>query len=83
MFQENKKKFQVNLFGMVYQFPLGVKKMLGKSWAPAFRKLVFEKIDESRYAVLFSDIPSRPNFPVNVWGDWKSSSLFSTILTRN
>jgi hypothetical protein len=67
MFQENKKKFQVNLFGMVHQFPLGVKKMLDKSWAPAFRKLVFEKIDESRYTVLFSDIPSRPNFPVNVW----------------
>lgn len=66
MFREN-KKFQVNLFGMVYQFPLGVKKMLDKSWAPAFRKLIFEKIDESRYAELYSDIPSRPNFPVNVW----------------
>lgn len=66
MFREN-KKFQVNLFGMVYQFPLGVKKMLDKSWAPAFRKLIFEKIDENRYAALYSDIPSRPNFPVNVW----------------
>ena len=66
MFREN-KKFQVSLFGMVHQFPLGVKKMLDKSWAPAFRKLVFDKIDESRYAALYSDIPSRPNFPVNVW----------------
>lgn len=66
MFKKN-EKLQVSLFGMVHQFPLGVKKILEKSWAPAFRKLVFEKIDEDRYALLYSDIPSRPNFPVNVW----------------
>ena len=55
------------MFGIVHQFPIGVKKMLEDSWAPVFRKLVFEKIDEKRYAVLFSDVPSRPNFPVNIW----------------
>lgn len=67
MFQENKRYRQVTLFGIVHQLPVGVKKMLDKSWAPAFRKLVFEKIDEKRYAELYSDVPSRPNFPVNVW----------------
>jgi hypothetical protein len=67
MFKPNDKMLQANLFGMVQIFPAGVKKMLDKSWAPAFRKLVFEKINEERYAVLYSDIPSRPNFPVNVW----------------
>jgi len=66
MFREN-KKYQVSLFGIVYQLPLGVKKMLDESWAPAFRGLVFDKIDEMRYAVLYSDNVSRPNFPVNVW----------------
>lgn len=66
MFREN-KKYQVSLFGIVHQLPLGVKRMLDESWAPAFRKLVFEKIDEKRYVELYSDIPSRPNFPVNVW----------------
>ena len=66
MFREN-KKYQVSLFGIVYQLPLGVKKMLDESWAPAFRRLVFEKIDERRYAGLYSDNVSRPNFPVNVW----------------
>ena len=66
MFREN-KKYQVSLFGIVYQLPLGVKKMLDESWAPAFRGLVFDKIDERRYAVLYSDNVSRPNFPVNVW----------------
>lgn len=67
MFRENNQRYQVSLFGIVHQLPPGVKKMLDKSWAPAFRELIFEKIDERRYAELYSDIPSRPNFPVNVW----------------
>ncbi len=66
MFREN-KRYEVSLFGVVHQLPLGVKKMLDKSWAPAFRRLIFEKIDEKRYAELYSKVPSRPNFPVNVW----------------
>jgi len=66
MFRED-KKYQVSLFGIVYQLPLGVKRMLDESWAPAFRRLVFDKIDERRYAGLYSDNVSRPNFPVNVW----------------
>ena len=66
MFREN-KKYQVSLFGIVYQLPVGVKNMLDESWAPAFRRLVFDKIDERRYAVLYSENVSRPNFPVNVW----------------
>ncbi len=52
---------------MVNQFSVGVMKRLDKSWAPAFRKLIFEKIEERRYANLYSIIESRPNFPVNVW----------------
>lgn len=67
MFQKNNKHLQVSLFGMLHQLPIGVKKKLDKSWAPAFRKLIFEKIDEDRYAVLYSTIESRPNFPVNIW----------------
>lgn len=52
---------------MVHQFPVSFMKRLDKSWAQAFRKLIFEKIDERRYAVLYSAVASRPNFPVNVW----------------
>jgi hypothetical protein len=52
---------------MVHQFKPGMMKRLDKSWAPIFRKLIFEKIDERRYAVLYSTIESRPNFPVNIW----------------
>ncbi len=67
MFRENQKHRQVTLYGMVHLFPVGVMKRLDKSWAPAFRKLIFEKIDERRYAELYSMVESRPNFPVNVW----------------
>ena len=67
MFRENNRHHQMTLFGIVHQMPVGVKKMLDKSWAPAFRKLIFGRIDERRYAELYSDVASRPNFPVNVW----------------
>lgn len=54
----------MTLFGTVHQLPVGVKKA-DKSWAPAFRRLIFEKINERRYAE--SRVESRPNFPVNIW----------------
>ncbi len=41
--------------------------MMDKSWAPAFRRLIFEKINERRYAELYSTVESRPNFPMNIW----------------
>lgn len=67
MFRENHRHEQGNFFNTVGQLPRGVKKMMDKSWAPGFRDLVFKKIDERRYVELYSDIDSRPNFPVNVW----------------
>jgi len=67
MFRENHRHEQGNFFNTVGQLPCGVKKMMDKSWAPGFRDLIFKKIDERRYADLYSDIDSRPNFPVNVW----------------
>ncbi len=46
---------------------MGVSKMMDRSWSPAFRRLIFEKIDEGRYGGLNSPLKSRPNFPVNIW----------------
>jgi len=67
MFRENHRHEQGNFFNTVGQLPRGVKKKMDKSWAPGFRDLIFKKIDERRYAELYSDVDSRPNFPVNVW----------------
>lgn len=40
--------------------------VLDKSWAKSFAEIIFPAIDESPYAVLYSDKDSRPNSPVNV-----------------
>ncbi|MFC2042384.1 hypothetical protein ACFLTV_02695 [Chloroflexota bacterium] len=66
MFKENQKHLQATIYGMLHQFSVGVTNRLNKSWAPAFHEFIFEKIDERRYAVLYSTVDSRPNFPVNV-----------------
>jgi len=67
MFKTNHRHDQTSFFNTVDQLPSGVKKMMEKSWAPSFRELVFKKINERRYKVLYSDVDSRPNFPVNIW----------------
>lgn len=41
-------------------------KALEKSWAKVFADEIFPAIDETRFAVLYSDKASRPNSPVNV-----------------
>ncbi len=39
---------------------------LQQSWSGVFRREVFERLDESPFAALYSDAASRPNIPVNV-----------------
>jgi len=39
---------------------------LEASWAGTFYREVFMRIDESIFAILYSDEPSRPNVPINV-----------------
>lgn len=41
-------------------------KALEKSWAKVFANEIFPAIDEKRFSVLYSDMASRPNTPVNV-----------------
>lgn len=67
MFRENHRHQQKSFFNTVDQLPAGVRKMMEKTWAPVFRDMIFSRINERRYAVLYSNVDSRPNFPVNVW----------------
>lgn len=39
---------------------------LEASWAGTLRAQFFSRVKEEAFAVLFSDVPSRPNVPVNV-----------------
>jgi hypothetical protein len=52
--QREQKASSSKYFGIFYQFSAAVSKRLDKSWSLMFRQLVFEKIDESHYAVCFS-----------------------------
>lgn len=54
------------MFGSINSLPEKTLKRLEASWAGTFYHQVFVRIDEDRFAVLYSDAPSRPNTPVNV-----------------
>jgi len=66
MFRENDRHLQFGLFDTVQQLPEKVRRRLKASWADTFYHKVFCRIDESPFAVLYSDEPSRPNSPINI-----------------
>ena len=62
---------------------------LEQSWAGTFREYCFKQIDESVFAVLYADVPSRPNVPVNVLVGleilkgglgWSDEELYDSLL---
>jgi hypothetical protein len=66
MFVANDRHLQISMFGSIDSLPEKIRKRLEASWAGTFYDQVFVRVDESRFAVLYSDEPSRPNTPVNV-----------------
>jgi hypothetical protein len=66
MFRPNVQHLQVPMFSSVDSLPAKVLKRLESSWAGTFYQQVFVRIDESIFAVLYSNEPSRPNIPINV-----------------
>jgi hypothetical protein len=54
------------MFSSISSLPEKILKRLEASWAGTFYEQVFVRIDEDRFAVLYSDEASRPNTPVNV-----------------
>jgi hypothetical protein len=66
MFKENKAHKQLAWISNVNDLPEKRQKRLAESWAGVFYREFFSRIDESAFAVLYTDMPSRPNIPVNV-----------------
>ena len=66
MYRENRKHLQPSLMSDVAMMPKAQRERLEQSWAGAFREYCFKQIDESIFAVLYTDVPSRPNVPINV-----------------
>ena len=66
MFRKNTKHQQPALISAASELPEKQRKRLENSWAGTFYKEFFCRIDESVFAVLYSEKGSRPNVPVNV-----------------
>lgn len=66
MYRANKRHLQPALISNVNELPEKRRRRLEESWAGAFRREFFGRLHEEAFAVLYSDVPSRPNVPVNV-----------------
>jgi hypothetical protein len=66
MFRSNKRHLQPALVSNVNELPERQRRRLEESWAGTFRREFFSRLKEDAFAVLYSDLPSRPNVPVNV-----------------
>lgn len=66
MYKKNKRSQQPLLLSDVNHLPARTLQYLKDSWAETFRREVFLRIPEDRFAILYAPDPSRPNVPVNV-----------------
>lgn len=66
MFKKNKQHLEPPLISNVSQLPAKHRTRLEQSWAGAFYRECFCRLKEEAFAVLYADVPSRPNVPVNV-----------------
>lgn len=66
MFRKNKHHLQAALISSVNDLPEKQHKRLMRSRTGTFYQEVFCRLDEEPFAVVYADIPSRPNVAVNV-----------------
>lgn len=66
MFKKNHSHKQLAWISNVNDLPEKRRKRLEESWSGAFYRDFFCRIDESSFAGLYAQMPSRPNVPVNV-----------------
>lgn len=89
MYRKNKRSQQPLLISDIHDLPERTQKYLKGSWAESFRREVFLRIPEDRFAVLYDSDPSRPNVAVNVlvgldilkgWHGWSDLELYDHFL---
>lgn len=66
MFRKNTRHWQIPLTSHVDELPEPLRRRLENSWAGTFYREFFSRLDEGPFAVLYSELISRPNVPVNV-----------------
>jgi hypothetical protein len=65
MFRANKRHLQPHLFSDLDNLSKKQRQRLEESWAGTYRREFHNRLDERLFAVLYKDVPSRPNTPVN------------------
>jgi hypothetical protein len=71
MFRTNKRHLQPHLFSDLDRLAKKRRQRLEESWAGTYRREVHGRLDEGLFAVLYKDVPSRPNTPVNLLLDFE------------
>jgi hypothetical protein len=66
MFKKKRRHLQIPLTSHVDELPEKLHTRLKKSWAEVFYQQFFCRLNEAAFEVLYADLPSRPNVPVNV-----------------
>jgi len=66
VFRENNAHLQMSMFNSISSLPENELTLLEESWANTFYHEFFCRLDESSFAGLYSDSPSRPNVPINI-----------------
>lgn len=66
MYRSNQGHLQAALFSDLDHLSEKGRRRLEESWAGVFYRQFFCRLDESPFAVLYSDVASRPNVPINV-----------------
>ena len=89
MYKKNRRAQQPLLLSDVNDLPQRTLKYLKGSWAETFRREIFLRIAEDRFAVLYDADPSRPNVAVNIlvglevlkaWHGWSDEELYEHFL---
>jgi hypothetical protein len=66
MYRANRQHLQSTLFSDLDNLSAKARRRLEESWAGVFYREFFCRLDETPFAVLYSDNASRPNVPINV-----------------
>ena len=66
MYRRSSKGQQLSLGDRLMNLPKSMVENLQKSWAEQFYRNIFLSVQEDRFAVLYSNITSRPNKAVNM-----------------
>lgn len=89
MFKKNLRSLQPLLISNVNDLPEKQRQLLEASWSGVFLREFHLRVDEQPFAILYADLPSRPNAPINelvsleflkAGNDWSDEEMYQHYL---